>query len=170
MTEIPPHAVSNAPLLRPYEKADLPALYALDQVCFPPEIAYSRHELKYFFVHPRYFTIVAEDRGQLVGFIVTELVMGDGRRNGHIITIDVVPGARRSGTGTLLMRHVERLLDERGAVNVVLEVAADNRGACSFYARLGFEPVGRIPGYYGGKTDAVSMQKLLRLDMPKVRS
>jgi hypothetical protein len=34
--------------LRPYSKADLSALHALDQVCFDPDIAYSRAELEAF--------------------------------------------------------------------------------------------------------------------------
>lgn len=147
--------------LRPYAEGDFPALFALDQVCFPAGIAYSANELKYFLRHPRCFTVVAEAGGQITGFSLAERLREQGRPVGHLITIDVAPDARRSGTGSLLISEIERRLREVNAAVLRLEVASDNEAAQRFYARHGFAVTGRIPGYYAGRIDALTMAKHL---------
>ncbi len=154
--------------LRPYTKADLDVLFALDQVCFPPKIAYSRGELFYFLSHPRSFATVAEEAGQVAGFSIAQSIMAGGRRVGHVITIDVPPLMRRRGVASLLMREIEQRLLAQNAVRLTLEMAVDNAGAQAFYMREGFEVTGRMPGYYAGKIDALVMAKTLvgNLDAP----
>lgn len=149
-------------VLRAYAEADFEALFALDQQCFAKDIAYSRGELRYFLKHPRCFSMVAlEETGLLAGFFIAESSMARGKRVGHLITIDVAPAARRTGTGRALMTACERRLAALGCVSVHLEVAVDNREALAFYERLGFEQAGRIPAYYAAKTDAFTMGKPL---------
>ncbi len=152
--------------LRDYEDADFEALFALDQHCFPAEIAYSRGELRYFLKHPWCFSVVAEDAiaeegGRLAGFFIAEKTMAKGKAVGHLITIDVVPATRRKGTGRALMTACEQRLAALGCVSMHLEVAVNNSAALAFYARLGFQQAGRIPGYYAAKTDALTMSKML---------
>jgi ribosomal-protein-alanine N-acetyltransferase len=147
--------------LRPFADDDFAALFALDQQCFPREIAYSRGELRYFLKHPRSFSMIAEEAGQVAGFFIAETNMASGKRIGHIITIDVAPLHRRGGTGTALMGACEQRLRALGCVSTHLEVAMDNHAAIRFYERLGFERSGRIPGYYAGKRDAFTMIKML---------
>ncbi len=152
---------ASAVLLRPYVKADFAALFALDQVCFPREIAYSANELKYYLRHPRCFTVVAEEHGRVTGFALAERLVEAGAGAGHLITIDVAPDARRTGLGSLLIAQVERRLAEEGALLLRLEVASDNEAAQRFYERHGFAFTGRIPGYYASKVDALTMVKSL---------
>ncbi|MGI8772322.1 MAG: GNAT family N-acetyltransferase [Acidobacteriaceae bacterium] len=152
--------------LRAYAEGDFEALFALDQQCFAHEIAYSRGELRYFLKHPRCFSVIAEDgigrdAGLLAGFFIAESSMSKGKRVGHIITIDVAPAARRGGTGRALMAGCEERFAALGCVSAHLEVAVDNLAALAFYARLGFEQAGRIPGYYAAKIDAFTMSKPL---------
>jgi ribosomal-protein-alanine N-acetyltransferase len=147
--------------LRPFADDDFAAVFAIDQQCFPREIAYSRGELRYFLKHPRSFCMVAEEAGELAGFFIAETTMASGKRIGHIITIDVAPSQRRGGTGTALMGACEQRLRALGCVSTHLEVAMDNEAAIRFYARLGFEQSGRLPGYYAGKRDAFTMIKML---------
>jgi [ribosomal protein S18]-alanine N-acetyltransferase len=147
--------------LRPFEARDLPELVRLDASCFAPQISYSRAELYYFVRHPRSTTTVAERGGEIVGFCVVDWKLESGRKLGHFITIDVAPELRRNGLGRLLMQTGESCLADMGCIGVALEVATDNQAAQAFYERLGYQQVGRIPGYYAGGTDALVMRKEL---------
>jgi ribosomal protein S18 acetylase RimI-like enzyme len=148
--------------LRGVEPSDLDALFALDHKCFPLGIAYSRADLRYYLSHPRSFSVVAEDTANSIrGFAIAESYLEEGRRIGHVITIDVAPAARRNGLGRMLM---DALLDRMWAIEtakVRLEVAIDNVDAQAFYRQLGFVKTGRIRGFYMGKLDALAMEKRL---------
>ncbi|HEX5235232.1 MAG TPA: GNAT family N-acetyltransferase [Silvibacterium sp.] len=133
------------------------ALFALDQACFRPGIAYSRAELEYFLFHPRSKSLIAEDSDGIAGFAVIDFLLEKGRRIGHIVTIDVSPARRRRGVGRLLMNSLLDLCREAEAVFLRLEVAVDNDSALAFYKQLGFAETGRIRGFYLGKLDALQM-------------
>lgn len=148
--------------LRPFRSADLETLYRIDHICFAPGIAYSKAELSYYVQHPKSVTVIAENDGRtIVGFCTGQLQMREGRRMGHIITIDLLPDARRHGVGRMLMRAVEDHFEANAARSIQLEVAVDNLNAQMFYQGMGYMRIGMIPGYYGGKLDALVMQKLL---------
>lgn len=148
--------------LRRCQKQDLAGLYELDQVCFPPGIAYSRADLEYFFSHPRSSCWIAEKPdGNVAGFLILQRNRRSGLVVGHIVTLDVHPAARRNGLGTLLMQAAEKQMKEEGAGVMSLEVAENNIAARQFYLGLGFETRGRIAKYYGGKVDAEVMEKLI---------
>jgi ribosomal-protein-alanine N-acetyltransferase len=155
-------------LLRPFRRADLDALYQIDQVCFSAGIAYSKAELRYFLQHPKSFSIVAENApGSIAGFCVAQEYTQEGKRLGHIITIDILPEARQQGTGRALMEAVEAHFRENAIGHMRLEVAVDNLTAQAFYRSLGFEAVGRIRGYYLGRLDAFVMEKTLVTGTPE---
>lgn len=143
--------------LRPVVREDVDALFALDQACFRPGIAYSKAELKYFLFHPSGISQVAADGDWIAGFAVAEMRMHHGEPIGHIVTIDVDPSRRRLGVGRLLMDAIAGRCAQAGAQKLQLEVAVDNDGAVAFYKELGFTPTGRIRGYYLGKLDALVM-------------
>jgi ribosomal-protein-alanine N-acetyltransferase len=137
-------------------------LFALDQACFRPGIAYSKAELKYFLFHPAAVSLVAEDEGRIAGFAIGESLSDGMRRSGHIVTIDVDSSQRRRGVGRLLMDALLESFRNAGVDIVRLEVAVDNEAAQVFYRMLGFVETGRIRGFYMGKLDALSME----LDLP----
>jgi len=129
----------------------------MDQECFPPGIAYSRQELRGFIHHRGSFTLVATDNnGQRQGFIV-----GHRGITGHIITIDVDPGVRRSGAGSLLLRGAEERMRLAGCSSVGLETAVDNVAALSFYKRHGYHVIRTWPRYYANGVDALVLSKEL---------
>ena len=149
-------------MIRSFRKPDLAALYQLDQVCFPPEIAYSRAELQYFLTHPNCSSWIAEQAaGDVAGFILIERTARNRRPVGHIVTLDVDPRYRRQGIGRLLMQTADQQLTQEGAAAITLEVAENNTAAQQFYHRLGFVKKGRIANYYGGRIDAEVMEKPL---------
>lgn len=148
----------NAVRIRLVEREDIQKLFALDQACFPPGIAYSISELRYFLFHARSASFVAEDATGIRGFAIVQLGMAKGLHIGHIITIDVDPGLRRSGIGRLLMETLLEECRKAGAVLLRLEVAVDNEPAIRFYQRFGFRQTGRIPGFYIHRLDAFTME------------
>jgi [ribosomal protein S18]-alanine N-acetyltransferase len=152
--------------LRAVEPEDFDALYALDQACFVPGIAWSKAELFYFLKHPNNFAVVAEGpepaaAPRIAGFAIAGTLRRRGAVAGRLITIDVRAEARRHGLGHALLVAVEQRLRAAGAASLVLEVAVDNAPAQAFYERHGFSRTGRIPGYYLGRIDALAMEKSL---------
>jgi ribosomal-protein-alanine N-acetyltransferase len=158
--------------IRPYQKTDFDALWQMDQICFDPMLAYSRPELAIYMGRPGAFTLVAEsvpgdpdkilkadkimkEEIKIIGFIIAEAR----RRIGHIITIDVLPAARRSGIGSALLQAAEDRLRQAGAVVVELETAIDNAAAIQFYKRKEYFVEKTVPSYYSNHLDALVMSK-----------
>jgi ribosomal-protein-alanine N-acetyltransferase len=164
--------------IRDFRPVDFDTLWRIDQACFPPGIAYSRRELKFYMQRKGAFTLIAVNGGTIstsglgssqspgpsgqavAGFIVAEADRG----SGHIITIDVIAGARRSGVGSLLLQRAEDRLHDLHCRAVELETAVDNISALSFYKRQGYSVIGTAPRYYSNGVDALLLQK----DLPKV--
>lgn len=146
--------------IRLFKPEDFETLWRMDQECFPPGISYSRQELKLYMRQKATFTLVAEDaqNGSVAGFIVAH-----GGPTGHIITIDVSLGLRRSGVGSQLLQSAEDRLRSDGSGAVGLETAVDNRAALAFYKRHGYTVVGTWPRYYSNGVDALVMKKQLVL-------
>ena len=141
--------------LREYRPEDFEALYAIDQACYKPAIAYSRRELRNYLRFPGADCIVAEAAGQPAGFILTARQ----DRWGYIVTIDVLKAYRRHGLGTLLLQEAERKLASAGVNEISLETAINNASAIAFWKKHGYRTRGTIRGYYPGGVDAFSMVK-----------
>ncbi|HEV2462694.1 MAG TPA: N-acetyltransferase [Acidobacteriaceae bacterium] len=147
--------------IRQAGREDLDTLFALDQMCFRPGIAYSMAELRYFLFHARSASIVADDSTGILGFAIVQFGLAQGRSVGHIITIDVDPSLRRNGVGRALMGSLLNLCGQHEAALLRLEVAVDNDPAIAFYREFGFRETGRIPGFYIGRIDALTMEREL---------
>ena len=83
------------------------------------------------------------------------------RKRGHIITIDVVAEARRTGVGSALLRAAEAQLLRTGARVVALETPVNNEAAIRFYKQKGYFVEKTVPGYYSNQMDALVMTKEL---------
>jgi ribosomal protein S18 acetylase RimI-like enzyme len=155
--------------IRPFQQADFETLWRMDQVCFDPQLAYSRPELAFYMSRPGSFTLVAEadgaeasnggSAGKILGFIVAEPRHKGKTKTGHIITLDVVPETRRSGVGSALLQAAEEQLSRAGAATVALETAVNNMAAIRFYKQKGYFVERTVPGYYSGQLDALVMRK-----------
>jgi [ribosomal protein S18]-alanine N-acetyltransferase len=149
--------------LRDYQLQDFARLVEIDQACFAEGIAYSAREMRHFLNRPLAIRIVGESEGQIKGFIIADRFRP--RRSqqsmGQIITIDVVPDARRTGLGTRLLNAVEEKLRAAGCIYVSLEAAVDNLAALTFYKKHGYTGLKILPNYYLGSVDALLMGKKL---------
>ncbi len=151
--------------MRDYRPEDFEELWALDQNCFPHDIAYTRDELAGFLQMRSAFALIAEsdkDRGgvrQIAGFIIAQRTH---LTAGHIITIDVSPAARRNGVGTLLLEAAHLRLRSLGCRLVHLETAVNNTAALAFYRQHGYTILATIPRYYESSgIDAFHMMRRL---------
>jgi ribosomal-protein-alanine N-acetyltransferase len=139
--------------VRDFGPRDLEAAFALDQLCFEPEIAYTRGQLRFFLSRPDAVGLIAESDDGLAGFAIGHRAGG----NGHIVTIDIAEAHRRRGVGrTLLMEMVQRL-EAAGARRIRLEVDLRNPGAIAFYGSMGFRETRRLSDYYGRGLDGLAM-------------
>jgi ribosomal-protein-alanine N-acetyltransferase len=143
--------------LRAYEPQDFERLYALDHLCFPPGIAYSKWMLRHFLRMPAAHCIVAADGQEIPGFVITE----EAGPLGHILTLDVAESYRRRGLGTQLLQDSEAELLERGVTEMVLETAVENAAGVAFWHRHGYRTVGTLKKYYLRRLDAFEMRKNL---------
>ena len=157
--------------VRRYDENDFETLYAIDQLCYAPEIAYSRAELRWYLAMRGAECWVAENAGaerssaSIAGFIVAT----SRGAHGHILTIDVLEKFRRAGAGRLLLRRAEVELQKRGAREIWLETATDNDGAIAFWKNRGYVTRGRLPHYYPTGVDAFAMSKILAARAPASR-
>ena len=145
-------------VIRDFQPEDFDVIWRMDQECFPPGIAYSKPELRAYVRDRGAFTLLATEpqEGKVQGFIVAQ-----GGAIGHIITIDVVATARRSGVGSLLLRSAEERLRGDGSRAVGLETAVDNVSALSFYKRHRYCVIRTWPRYYSNGVDALVLRKQL---------
>ena len=145
--------------IRQFEKADFDTLWRIDQACFDAQLAYSRPELAFYMRREGSFTLVAEDEAEsgILGFIVAE----NRRQIGHIITIDVIERARRTGVGSALLEATEGKLLRAGATSVALETPVNNAAAIRFYKSEGYYVEKTVAGYYSNQMDALVMTKEL---------
>lgn len=158
------HPADIAFTIRDYRADDFDRLWQIDQVCFPPGIAYSQMELTGFILRRNAITLVgelpnAEPEDRIAGFVVAHPVR---RKYGRILTLDILPQARRSGLATQLMNACEDRLRALGCGEVYLETAVDNEPAIRLYRKLGYEVLRTLPDYYSSHgLDAFQMGKRL---------
>ncbi len=144
--------------LRPMRAADLEVLLPHEQAMFGSE-SWSRQayldeladtDLRHY--------LVAERDGQLAG-CAGLLAIGE---TAQILTVGVLPAARRHGVGRQLVDALVAEAARRGAREVLLEVRVDNDAARELYDRAGFTAIGTRRGYYDhGRVDAVVMRRAL---------
>ena len=170
----PAHITGARFTIRDYRCSDFPALWEIDQRCFPPGISYAQLELRSYIVRRRAITLVAEAQGEeasssdsaqaradrdIVGFVVAHPVR---QRYGRILTLDILPEARKAGLGTKLMFACEERLRTLGCAEVYLETAVNNEPALRLYRKLGYQVVEVLPEYYASHAlDAFRMAKNL---------
>jgi ribosomal protein S18 acetylase RimI-like enzyme len=144
--------------LRPAVTEDLEDLYRLDQSCFRDGIAYTQDEFTEILSSAYCVSTVAVTcAGAIAGLSSLQMFLRKGVA--HVLTIEVAPAHQRCGLGSLLMRHMEFVARWSGSRRMLLEVAADDAGAQSFYFKMGYQLAGRIPQYYMDRLDALRMTR-----------
>jgi len=123
-------------------EADLPAVWAIEQVSFPTP--WSRSLLATELRREKSLYLAAEIDGELIGYVGMWLSVGEG----HVCTLAVDPEWRGRGVAEALMLCVLERAVALNARLVVLEHRTGNAAAAGLYDKLGFIQVGRRKGYY----------------------
>lgn len=145
-------------VIRPGIPQDLDALVALETRVFDDD-SLSRRSFKRLLERPTADFVVAEDRGQIVGYA---LILFRARTAlARLYSIAVDPGAQGRGLGGRLLRAAEHAAFTRGCILLRLEVRVDNRAAIELYRKRGYRQFGRYLDYYGDHTDALRLEKRL---------
>ena len=135
--------------LRRYRPEDLEAIFRVDEVCFAEAFRFDRRSMRRFAEAHRAISVVATGMGaEIVGFVIVHVERTVVGRHGYVVTLDVLPEARRIGVARRLMDEAERLASESGAGWMELDVFTGNAGAIRFYEQRGYVRVGVRRGFY----------------------
>lgn len=80
----------------------------------------------------------------------------------HLELLAVSSAHQHRGLARLLLHWLEEAATTAGAVYVFVEARARRSGVLTFYDRLGYHAIERLPGYYAGQEEAVRLAKSLR--------
>lgn len=91
--------------------------------------------------HPHAICLVAEDRGELVGFVTATRTSHPTLPGGagEIEELYVRPSARGAGVGRELVQRAVALLKEQGAVVFRTQADIERAGALAFFRAIGWE-------------------------------
>jgi ribosomal-protein-alanine N-acetyltransferase len=106
--------------------------------------------------------LVARQQGLVAGFAI----MRFGLEEAHLDLLAVRPKYRRAGVGRRLMEWLEKSALVAGISVIYLEVRENRLDARTFYERLGYCRIRRLPGYYRGMESAICMGRDLWRGVP----
>lgn len=148
--------------LRPYNRQDLPLLFAVEALCFAPPFRFSQQMLRALAEGESSFTWIAEDADQMAGFAIVQLEMSEGLLYGYLQTIDVAPEYRSRGVASRLLECVENQIIQAGALAMMLHVSIQNNAAISLYQHHGYSRLAIEERFYcNEKGDAFLYEKIL---------
>lgn len=140
--------------VRPARPDELPAILEIERAAFGAH-AWTEAMLSGALSAAPDLFLVAREGEVLVGHAIGQ-VAGD---VGEVLELATAPQARRRGVGAALLEALEGALRARGAVELWLELRADNAAAMALYRRQGYAITGRRPRYYADGMDAVLMSR-----------
>jgi ribosomal-protein-alanine N-acetyltransferase len=152
--------------LRKFESDDLQDVMHINRVCLPENYT----DMFFVDLHQRFpdTFIVAEQDHELLGYIMCRIEVGLSNfglggliRKGHVVSLAVMPNARRKGVASALITTAMAGMSGYKARQIYLEVRVTNDAGVNLYKKLGLEITRTIPGYYSDGEDAYVMSKKL---------
>lgn len=152
--------------IRKFREDDLQSVMEINRETLPENYT------DYFFLDlyerfPETF-IVAEEDGKIVGYTMCRVEVGLNNfglggliRKGHVVSIAVLPRARRKGVAQELIKTALVGMQFYKAKQCYLEVRVTNDAGVNLYKKLGFEITRTAHGYYSDGEDAYVMSKKL---------
>lgn len=149
---------------RPASVADAPRLAAMSRDLVELGLGWSwvPSRIAWHMRAPESVVLVARKGVRIAGFAIMRFAVEDA----HLDLLAVKPAYRRAGIGRSLMAWLEESALVAGISVISLEVRAENDGARSFYDKLGYRPLKRMPGYYDGRETAIRMARDLWCTLP----
>lgn len=141
--------------LRAAEASDLPALAALEALCFGAD-GWDVDSLRAELTGPgRQVRVAVGGADEVVGYADVQVrgALAD------LMRIATAPAARRTGVATVLLDDVLTRARSAGADRMLLEVSDANPGAVAFYTARRFTPINVRPRYYRDGSAALVLQR-----------
>ena len=122
--------------------ADIPAVYALELICFtaPWTMEAYLDELE----NPTSFYFTAKIDGEVVGFGGMWAIVDEA----HIVTLATSPAHRRHGIGRQLLTALMAMAAQLDIKEITLEVRIGNTPARNLYESFGFQSLAIRKNYY----------------------
>lgn len=132
----------------------VPAVAELEKLCFSDP--WSINSISTELTNPLSTWLVATQNGEVLGYVGAQSVL-DGA---DMMNIAVHPDHRMQGIGFALIEKLIPQLQQRDVISLSLEVRVSNESAIGLYRKMGFEVIGKRPGYYRNpREDAYIMRK-----------
>lgn len=144
----------------PVTLAHLDALIQLENDCFTSD-QLSRRSFRRFISNKQSVFLVALLNDEVIGYLLT--IFHRGTRLARLYSMAVSPAHRGFGVARTLMEKGEAAAQEKGALYYRLEVNTQNQSAIHLYHSLGFKEFKLIKQYYEDHSDALRMQKRIRI-------
>jgi ribosomal-protein-alanine N-acetyltransferase len=137
----------------PATAAHAAAMAAIHAASFPPRERWGEDAMRLQLALQGAFAFI-DERG---GFVLARVAADEA----EILTLAVMPSARRSGIGRALLAAAMEGARAQGAAAIFLEVATANTAARALYAGTGFVEVGTRPNDYPGGAAALVLRATL---------
>jgi len=149
--------------LRRGRRSDLDALVTLEGELFNSR-AFAGHliaraSFRRLLGSPSATFIIAEAEAQIGAYVLVLYRANSGAA--RMYSIGVAARLRHRGLARRLVAAAEKDAVNRGRKAMRLEVRADDRRTTALYYSSGYRRVGRAPGYYDGRVDALRLEKAL---------
>lgn len=138
-------------LIRPVGKADIDVLATIHGGAFSAADAWSRDVFDLQLSLPTVFGLIHSSGGLIM--------MRQAADEADVLTLAVIPAARRQGIGDALLNDALKVAAARGVRTVFLEVSVTNIGARELYTKTGFHRVGLRRLYYSDRSDALVLRR-----------
>lgn len=145
-------------MIRPGTLADIPALIRLETGSFESDLL-SRRQFRYLLTKANAATLVAEEDGHLLGYVL--LLFSRGTSVARLYSIAVAPETRGRGIGRQIVEAAEAASRNRDCAYLRLEIRKDNTASIALFRRLGYKQFGELADYYEDHMDALRFEKSL---------
>jgi len=145
-------------MIRPATVADLDALVALENQVFQTD-RLSRRSFRYMLTRAHAFTLVAEQDGGILGYVL--VLMNEGTSLARLYSIAIDVAARGQGIAAALVKAAEEQAIAEDRVDMRLEIRRDNPASIRLFAKLGYRQFGIYSDYYEDHMEALRFQKSL---------
>lgn len=142
--------------IRKATELDLEGIYTIEECSFSKP--WSKESMKKDLANPIATYFVAEEAGQIKGYIGVWNVMSEGQ----VTNVAVEQNARGRGIGQKLVSALVEHAKEIELEMILLEVRRSNEVAKRVYSKAGFEEIAVRKNYYSSpKEDAIMMSLIL---------
>ena len=133
--------------IRQMEIDDIAAVYHLGEKLFTTEEfpmlyrTWDPYEVADSFASDSDYCLVAEAKGEIVGFILATTIEKEGtawKKYGYLSWIGIDEAFQRKNLGHRLYRRLEERLQEDGVRMIIADTEGDNVGAIAFFKAMGF--------------------------------